>query len=402
MKQVTEMMNRTTRRTEEERSNTMERKKWWAGLIAVAAGFAFAVGSASAYVQGDFARGSVANANSGKLVPYYMAGDNLATIIGVDNQADMGETDVSIIEVRVLDVMGALQAKGQLCLKNNQFGYAVLKEEMMMDDMDDMDSQVVLMLGVGDDTAKVLGITDKTVTGVSGRAGSSVNTETSGTGIASMGYVVLSDQGTFTTADPQPEDLMKTDDGCDSQGDPAPNIGSKFAAWTILQDVGDGSFFGTEIPTLSVNTSGNVDVDEDRISCNRDAIVDECGGLMPGGNIITARFDNDAENDSKSMIYVWTPTHVKFDEASGKRATREINATVYCEGMDKKTMTLDIPDRVNVVPGSVLGCNARGTVMFKLSIGNTDLDAASVWSHISQVGGGFRMNFGGYHDAIPQ
>ena len=269
MKQVTEMMNMTTRRTEEERSNTMERKKWWAGLIAVAVGLAFSVGSASAYERGDLAEG--AEANSGKLIPYYMAGDNLATIIGVNNQSVQADGTtalaagtVSIIEVRVLDAMGAVQATGQLCLAPNQFGYAALKEYMMkddMDDMDDMDPQVVLMLGTGDSMAMVTGMMDETTTGVSGRAGSAVNMTSMGSGIASMGYVVLSSLGTFTTADPQPETAVDTDDGCDSQGDPITTnaAGSKFAAWTILQDVGEGSFFGTEIPTSTVDTSGTLD-----------------------------------------------------------------------------------------------------------------------------------------------
>ena len=87
MKQGTGMMNKTTRRTEEERSNTMERKKWWAGLIAVAMGFAFSVGSALAVqMQGDFAENA-----EGKLVPYYTAGENLATIIAVENQGTASE-----------------------------------------------------------------------------------------------------------------------------------------------------------------------------------------------------------------------------------------------------------------------------------------------------------------------
>ena len=61
---------------------------------------------------------------------------------------------------------------------------------------------------------------------------------------------------------------------------------------------------------------------------------------------------------------------------------------------------LDLPDRVNMIYGSKLGCDARGVAMFTLPAdgaeGNLG-DGAAVWSHIAQMGGGFRMNFVGYH-----
>lgn len=410
----------------------MERKKWWAGLIAVAMGFAFAVGSASAYEQGDFAEGN--DTNNGKLVPYYMAGDNLATIIGVENQAGFGANagggtndatsgQVSIIEVRVLNATGAVQATGQLCLASNQFGYAVLREEMMMtDDMDmmdmdmmDMDMQVVLEVGVGDAMAKITGMTDETTTGVSGRAGSSVNMTSTGMGIASMGYVVLHDLGTFTTADPQPETATDTDDGCDSQGTITANENSKFAAWAILQDVSDGAYFGTEIPTVTVATNEALPVapatgDMDRVNsdatngCSLDA---GCRGLVKTtasgtDTMVTARFDNNMENESESMVYVWMDTSTAFDAGTGMRAPREVTSMVYCEGAaGAERVMLDLPDRINMIDGMDLGCDARGVVMITLpdsgTVG-TDPAGAAVWSHIAQMDGGFRMSFTGFED----
>ena len=426
----------------------MERKKWWAGLIAVAMGFAFSVGIASAYEQGDFAEGNAGD--SGKLIPYYMAGDNLATIIGVENQAGFGftpataaETDntsneasstnndatsgqVSIIEVRVLNAMGAVQATGQLCLKSNQFGYAVLREYMMMDDMgdmmDDMESQVVLMLGVGDEMAMVTGMTDQMTTGVSGRAGSSVNMTSEGSGIASMGYVVLHDLGTFSTAAVQEAtDTNMRNDGCDSQATPTINSNSKFAAWTILQDVGEGSFFGTEIPTVTVATDENITADNADMDRVNSAATGGCGdateacrGLVktvastatPSTNMVTARFDNNMENMSESMVYVWLDSSTTFTAGTGMRTPREVVAMVYCEGAAAANRVMvNLPDRINMIDGMDLGCDARGVAMITLP--NSDLDAATnphpatgavVWSHISQMGGGFRMNFAGIED----
>ena len=392
-KQVTEMLNRITRRTEEERSNTMERKKLWAGLVAVAMALALSVGGASAYQQGDFAEGN--DANSGKLVPYYMAGDNLSTIIGVQNQATNPDTAVSIIEVRVLSAMGAVQAVGQLCLAPNQFGYAVLKEEM-----DGDDSMVVLMVGVGDATATIDGMPgDQTVTGVDGRAGSSKSTDTGdGTGIASMGYVVLHDLGTFTLADPQPATPVDTDDGCDSQGTPSPNSASKFAAWTILQDVGEGSFFGTEIPTATVGSNLDItqtDADLDRLDCGT---ATNCRGLMPPDEVVTVRFDNNMMNDTMSTVYVWLDSHVGFAAGSGTREEREVTATVHCEGVASSTRKmLPVPDRVNAIDGMDLGCDGRGIAMITMPASEV-ASVSAAWSHVSQDGGGFRMNFLGYED----
>ena len=414
-KQVTEMQNRITRRTEEERSNTMERKKLWAGLVAVAMALALSVGGASAYEQGDFAEGNTTN--SGKLVPYYMAGDNLATIIGVENQStppDGSVGTVNVIEVRVLSAMGAVQAVGQLCMAQNQFGYAVLQEEM-----DGDDSMVVLMVGVGDATAKITGMPgDQTVTGVDGRAGSSKSTDTGdGTGIASMGYVVVSELGTFTTAAVPTPDTGDTDDGCDSQGSPiVPNdgdtgsAGAKFAAWAILQDVGEGSFFGTEIPAVSVAADENItatNADMDRVNATSCGTSGQCRGLVETtgqgtDTMVTARFDNSMANDTMSMIYVWMDNHVGFVSGSGVREKREVTTMVYCEGAASgKRMMVDLPDRINMIDGMDLGCDGRGVAMITLpDSGGTPAgpNGAVVWSHISQDGGGFRMNFTGVED----
>ena len=436
MKQGTAMMNMTTRRTEEERSNTMERKKWWASLIAVAVGLALSVGSASAIEQGDFAgrTGVIADnaADTGKLIPYYTAGENLATIIGVQNEATLATGSVSIIEVRVLDHIGGVQATGQLCLGANQFGYAVIEEMMMMDDMDMMDDmQVVLRVGAGGDEDVISGMTMTTSTGVMNRAGSVQDSTTTGTGIADMGYVVLHDLGHFTNAGVNQDPNSPTDDGCNSQGNATGNPyldhsatdTSKFAAWAILQDVGSESF-GTEIPVASVGTSGDpAPADPTTTTTVLDRIVcvagtpTQCSGLVATPNdataddptpaedatrTVTARIDNNMDNMSMSTVYVWMDASTPFDTTTGQRPMRMIDAMVYCEGGMPTPMKIDAPNRINMFYGSMFGCEARGTVNITLPAANATngVDSGLVWSHVGQMGGGFRMNFPGVRELI--
>ena len=395
----------------------MERKKWWASLIAVAVGLAFSVGSASAYEQGDFADA----ATEGKLIPYYTADENMATIIGVSNHdptsgpAAPAIPMVNIFQVRVFDAMGVEQASGQICLAANQFGYAVIEKMMMYDDgmMDDGMMQTVLRLGVGDEEAVVMEMPgeDATMTGVSNRAGSSVMTMPGeeGSMIADSGYVVINDLGTFTAmpATPAPDPAIDTDDGCDSQGSPAANADPMFATWAILQDVGTAAF-GTEIPTATV-ALGAIDFTADPptmgdLDCETAAA--SCVGLVQTtadgtDTMVTARFDNNMDNMSKSMIYVWLDNHTTFEDDTGTRTMREVNAMVYCEGMAGAAMMLNLPDRINMIDGMDLGCEARGTVMITLPDSGDDADdpnGAAVWSHIMQDGGGYRMNFAGYED----
>ena len=379
----------------------MERKKFCAGLIAVAMGLAFSFGSASAYEQGDFADG----ATEGKLIPYYKAGENMATIIGVDNQAGGADGVVNIIEVAAFDETGTMQASGELCLADNQFGYAVLQEEAM----DDGGTRVGLLVGVGDETASIYGLPgSETTTGAPDRAGSDETREPGeGTMIAAEGYVVVRDLGTYTTdADQDEDDTDTANDGCDSTGtitDPSDTT-VKFATWAILQDVGEGSFFGTEIPTATVDavapTPDAASPDSDGVTC--DTPADDCPGLIAAAQVVTARFDTDMANDSASTIYVWLDTAVAptYDTSTGEETTtpRELDAMVYCEGEDAASMDLTLMNNINVVDASTLGCDARGVVQITLPA-DTVADAGLVWSHIAQMGGGFRMSFAGYEAA---
>ena len=285
-----------------------------------------------------------------------------------------------------------------------------------------MASRVVLMVGVGDATATVTGLMDEATTGVSGRAGSSVNMTSTSSEIAPMGYVVVSELGTFTTADPPTPDAGDQDDGCDSSGDPIDlniddrnvtgSVGARFATWAILQDVGEGSFFGTEIPTATVATNETLQFrDQDRIhigesGCGREencrGLIKTQGSTQPD-KVVTVRFDNNMENMSESMVYVWMDNHMGYQEGTGIRMPRPVTAMVYCEGAaGANRVTLDLPDRINVVDGMDLGCDGRGVAMITLPDFNPDSSrtprGAVVWSHISQMDGGFRMKFAGYAD----
>ena len=125
--------------------------------------------------------------------------------------------------------------------------------------------------------------------------------------------------------------------------------------------------------------------------------------LAATGTMVTARFDNDMMNDSMSMVYVWMDTNTGYRPGTGMRMEREVTAMVYCEGAAAANrVMLDLPDRINMIDGMDLGCDARGVAMITLPNSNAADAAApniaSVWSHISQMGGGFRMNFAGFED----
>ena len=377
----------------------MERKKLCASLIAVAMGFAFSVGGAAAYEQGDFA--DAITGIEGKLIPYYMAGENMATIIGIDNQASLPATASHyILEVRAFDKGGADQGAAQICLAANQFGYAVLRQETM----DDGGTRVGLMTGVGDKTVTIYGKTAETTTGAPNRAGSTEKTTSEGSGISAEGFVLVRHLGSFTNADAV--DDVDTNDGCDSRGTPAAPAAAgevKFATWAILQDVGMDSAFGTEVLSATVAVVAPATFDPDAAAGMACSTTANCPGLMVAdGRDATVRFDMSMSNNSQSMIYVWLDSAEAYD-ATGARNKREVDVTVYCEGATQAgTMKINMPDYVNVIDAMDLECDARGVAKIDLDQASTSTAAANVaaaWSHISQEDGAYRMNMPGYDAA---
>ena len=148
----------------------MKMDKFCVGLVALVAGLALSAGSASA------TKGHVAGDPSVmKLVPYYSAGDTMATSIGVQNirsgdndtrtnmDADgealdpaaytvgAGEVDPDmdlggkglVITVLMHDATGMMVGDEELCLEQGEFGAVVLHGDAMMGNM--MEPRLVMM-----------------------------------------------------------------------------------------------------------------------------------------------------------------------------------------------------------------------------------------------------------------
>ena len=109
----------------------MERKKLRASLIALVAGLALSAGSA-------FAQSGVltADPSAGKLVPYYSAAGDHATIIGIENVLS-GASGVAagdfyaFVHVVVHGTSSAEQMDFTLCMSPYDFGYIVLQNAAM-------------------------------------------------------------------------------------------------------------------------------------------------------------------------------------------------------------------------------------------------------------------------------
>ena len=253
----------------------MKMNKMFAGLIAFVAGVALSAGSAFAtpgYISGDPAMM--------KLVPWFETGENKATIIGIQNMSpqeastmmahmnvaaakralmkaqanpqtsldtlarlekniDDAEavvyTEHIFVTVNIYDAMGEMMddATATLCLSEHQFGVVVL-QGAMGDDMMMMDNQMAMFSSMDGD-------------------------------IPEYGYVKISagiDKYNACSA-AAPAGLKRIVTGLTADtGDDATAVNpsdNKIAAWTIIQDTGDG-FFGTEVPTATISTSAALSV----------------------------------------------------------------------------------------------------------------------------------------------
>ena len=349
------------------------------GMVAGVVGVAFGAGSALAYTTSDPA--------PNKLVPYYEVGGTLATIIGVQNLesgADLATPPDDALENLVLsatayDADGMQQASTQLCLAENQFGYVVLQESAATE------GQEIEHRG------RVLSMADEDA-------------------IADTGYVKIEAThrvGACSVGFPRPavEPVCITaaaEECSDADATPA-----AIAAWTIMQDVGAG-FFGTEIPT----------------------VTDNAAGLMAEGAMVDVRYDINPANESMTDIYVWLQAGEDTD-ATSPNTRRHLEVTVHCEdgttvmvpdtseGAEEGAMTSTIrvaaPGRVTVIDPAAAetplgeatamcleneGDQGRGVLSFAIPAHTPDPDVEApgmVWSHITQMGMSFRMNFTGYH-----
>jgi hypothetical protein len=452
----------------EERRDVMTMNKFFTGLIALVAGVALSAGSAFA-TKGH----TVGDASMMKLVPYYETGPMKATIIGIQNmspqeadtagkhaavagakralekaQADpttsldvlarleknvadaeaVVNTEHIFVMVNVYDAMGMMMDSKALCLAEHQFGTVVLQgpaSEMM-----DSDTSVVFSMDDGDISAygyvEVMAESTKytSCTAEGGRTG--------------RGYVrvVATADGTTAGDTPTPAELVSTK--------------AMIAAWTIIQDVGDG-FFGTEVPTSTISRMADMpdtDMDESMMTnCYNasDAVEDpevfnmSMCGLIPerhdnsrvatgdaAGDLImtgedggaTARANAIARYDAgdESMVYVWLAEGMDTENTHPSNA-RMLDVVVKCEdgtvmtGMDQYgdptdaiavaapgMLTMIDPTMGDVGDNVAMCTGDRGVLRITIPDGSK---AGAVFSHVTQMGGHYRMNFPGYSKADP-
>jgi hypothetical protein len=330
--------------TMEERRNTMERKKFGAGLIALVAGIALSAGSAFAqlgYLQGD--------PSIGKLIPAYEVSSTQATIIGLENTLTVANgvtaaTNYIFVHVVIFDTASTEVFDATLCLSPYDFGYIILQNAAAT-------ATQLAETGFG---VKIL---------VASVAGDFIPTS---------GYVTLATTATGTS--------------CTTGVVAGTPVG--LSAWTILQDVGTG-FFATEIPTTSagVNTATGV------ITC----ATTTCPGLIPNASNVVARYDINPTVGSVTSIYVWLNSAGTL--IAGGSLVRNVSGFLQCEHELQISTTIPMPLELNVINPATLGgvgqCiqvgQYRGVLRFAMP------DTGFLWSHISQSGSNFRMNFPGYN-----
>ena len=455
----------------------MKMNKMFTGLIALVAGVALSAGSAFAtngYVGGDFARM--------KLVPYYETGDSRATIIGIqnlspretattdqhtavmdlqnyldgenpsqaliDNATDditaadgvaldtLDLTEVAAVEaaleaaqmavldeyvfvaVNVYDAMGMLMenASAELCLKEHQFGVVVLQGPSAM--MAEGYQMQTLSMMDGD--------------------------------IPAYGYVeIMADTTKYSACGSEsfrdPVATIVADDA-DSDPNTVDPAQSMIAAWTIIQDIGDG-FFGTEVPTSTITMGSNLgevaddaaDDGDPELTCygGDTAVVatattapDVTGnfdmtkcGLIPERHNMGALDSDTTTNNAnaiarydvgdESMTVVWLAAGGDTDETKPS-ARRMLDVLVKCED-GTVMMASDIDGAMSpaqvAAPGMLTMIDpAMGAVgeltdmcegdrgVLRITMPNGSV-AGMVFTHITQMGGHYRMNFPGYSKA---
>lgn len=346
----------------------MDRKKIFTGLAAFLSGAALLAGNAQAeltgYLMGDPA--------PGKLVPYYQIGNNLSTLIGIENVvgkidginygADFGK-DIQV-HVTIFTTKSEHQTNFDLCLSPFDFGFVVLQEAPRSQ------GQIDELFGNPEDIGSVTRFHKaRVVTAAEDH-------------IEDEGYMSLRAQSWYDTTDGSCRDATGGNSplGEFSDGDPEP-----LATWAILQDVGSG-FFATEIPTPTAivgSFSGIVNGGPGAY------------GLIPRDNWVVSRFDVNPTVDAETSIYAW---FVNNDPKCSEGRCSWVSY-IDCEDELEISTTISVPDEVNVIdPNQLSGIGQckllsqyRGVLLFDMP------DTGFVWSQISQAGQHYRENFLGYN-----
>jgi hypothetical protein len=368
----------------------MDRRKFTATLAALAAGIALSVGSASAqkppfqgtagYLQGDPA--------PGKLIPYYLADGNAATIIGIENtignEGPFGaELDIPVppttvhisggdvrIHVHVYDTRSVEYLNFFKCYSPFDFGYVVLQKGAVT-----AAQNADLNFPTGPNATR-RNKSEVVVTSIP------------------EGYVSIRAERVFGTQNGTCSEEVQfgvSVDIPDSQdlvnfGGP---LSLPLATWAIIVDIGTG-FFATEIPTATA-----------RVDLGNPAQVHGgigAFGLIPEGNEVISRYDAATFNQSITRVFTWFTDN--GNSTSG---------FLDCEDELEISTAIPLPNEAGffVLSGSSLTpthsfvSNAlavctqvnqfRGVVRFTMP------ETGFIWSHITQENGHFRENYLGYN-----
>ncbi len=454
----------------------MKMNRFFTGLVALVAGLALSAGSALAtkgYLSGD--------PDTMKVIPHYEVGYGKATIIGISNlesgdandtecfaRADPGTIDAPfdttlittagntcpydsaiavdaaaptdgttfirqyanyqatanmdanaddpmnlIVTMNIHDASGAMVDSEQLCLNENQFGYVVIQMG------EAMEGQMIPHRG-----AVVSMMDDDMMDGDMMPRGYATIEATARIDECAEGYV--------------------TPDEAVTAGD---SVMPMIAAWTIVQDVSENGFFGTEVPTGTLSmreddgamvadcynpdgtTETPTDLTDNEFNQHKCGLIPERHNTARIGTDdtttaadermnpdpaeatprahVTARYDIGGD----SMVYVWlaaepsAPLEVMvlceegpqtaLDDPSSNVPTTDLPTAEIAVSMG--TTIID-PSMGEVGDFTGMCDGTRGTLRFAMP---DDSHAGMVWTHLSQEMNHFRMNFPGYSLANP-
>jgi len=359
----------------------MDRKKFYAVLVALMAGVVLSAGRVwaispvqiSGYLMGDPA--------PGKLVPYFKVSSTLSTLIGIENleedkAVEFSEGEDIQVHVTVFTTRSVELLNFELCLSPFDFGFLVLQKA----------DPTKNPAEVAEFNHPIVTSSHITTRGLQPKVKflSLDNGD-----IPAEGYVTLRATKEFFTHD-----------GTCGQGfndeveeDIPDGVSEPLATWAILLDVGSG-FFATEIPTPTANVLGvGLLGDTQFPGSAKGAALGGPGayGLIPELNNVIARFDVDPSVGSHTDIFVWLANNHSFAAAWP--------ATLECEDELAISTIIDLSHEVNIIdPDTLSGiglCKAdkqfRGVLHFFMP------DTGFLWSHINQNASHFRENFLGYN-----
>ena len=373
------------------------------------------------------------------------------------------QTEHLFVSVNVYDAMGMMMenASAELCLSENQFGYVILQGFEIMSWQEDIPFRSAI-LSVPDGDIPAYGYVEITATekwsacaptaGARGEAGwSEIEESVVGAGVTGRvaAWTIIQDTGTgfFGTEVPTATLSMSSVPGLPDTGANAPEIAAGDAMLACYSGVetpnpgratdvtmlADGVVASNMtgdfmmgrcglIPERHDNSRGAMDADENghmdpdtttpATETNRAEATTTAA--TPRAHAI-ARYGTGADD---SMVYVWLATGHDAEVMPHASMSRMLDVTIVCEdGMmidtiqdqygDDVPMQVPAPNKVTMIDPSddtMLGmytgmcAGDRGVLRITMPDGST---AGSIFTHISQMGNNFRMNFPAYSAANP-